>query len=198
MQAITVDESRAGVTIENRALPSLAQGAVSLVMCAFFVYMLHQALPGLLRGEGTWLPPFDRLPDEWKTTIIALCLVAAFVIALAPLALSLRTMFFAKVWNFDVLAKVVLRNGAPIARLEECREIVVEGDFRGETDSIDFQLHMKDGRKMLLARGTASEEQLRNFLEAAKAISKSAKIPYRKETLAGWFSNGQGPTWWTS
>src|SRR5262245_11156306 len=118
MQAITVDESLAGVTIENRALPSLAQGAVSLLMCAFLVYMLHQALPGLLRGEGTWLQPFDRLPDEWKTTIIALCLVAAFVIALAPLALSMRTIFFAKVWDFNALEKIVTRNGAPVARLE--------------------------------------------------------------------------------
>jgi hypothetical protein len=57
---------------------------------------------------------------------------------------------------------------------------------------------MKDDRKMTLAQGTASEAQLRRFLEAAKAISNRTKIPYRKATVHGWISSGQSPAWWTA
>jgi hypothetical protein len=198
MLAITVDDAPWGVTIVNRTLPSVAQAVISVAMSIFFAFVLHQTLPDLLGGKGSWLPPLDQLPDEWKTTILAICLVAGFAIVLAPLVISLRTLFFAKVWRFDVLGRIVTRNGAQIGTLDECQEIVVEGDFRGETDTIDFRLLMKDGRKMTLAQGTASEAQLRRFLEAAKAVSNRAKIPYRRATTQGWISSGQPPAWWTA
>jgi hypothetical protein len=198
MLAITVDDSLAGVAIVNRALPSVVQAVISVAMSLFFAFVLYRTLPDLLCGKGSWLPPLDQLPDEWKTTILAICLVAGFAIVLAPLAISLRTLLYAKVWRFDVLGRTVTRNGERIVALNEFQEILVEGDFRGETDTIDFRLLMKDGRKMTLAQGAASEKQLRRFLEAAKAISNRAKIPYRKETVTGWLSSGQAPAWWTS
>jgi hypothetical protein len=198
MLAITVDENLSGVTIINRALPWVGHAVTGLAVTAFSVFVFHLAFPGILNGEGSWLPPFDKLPKSWKAVFVWLCFVAGIALGLTLTAISLRTLFFAKVWRFDVLARIVTRNGEQVGMLDECQEVIVEGDFRGETDTIAFMLLMKDGRKMTMAQSGAGEAELRRFLEASKAISNRAKIPYRKTTAQGWLSSGQGPTWWTA
>ncbi len=179
MQAITIDETPSGVTITNRSLPSVLQGVYSLAATIFFVFVLYKTLPDLLNGGGSWLPPLDRLPEEWKTTILAICLVAAFVIVLAPLAISLRTLFFAKVWRFDVLARIVTRNGEQVGMLDECQEVIVEGDFRGETDTIDLSTAHEgwsqddDGAER---RGRGGATPLPRGLERRFQIARKSRI----------------------
>jgi hypothetical protein len=198
MLAITIDETVSAVTITNRVLPWVLQGVLSLGITIFLALGIYIALPDILNSDGSWLPPVDRLSDSWKTTILSICIVASFAITIAPLVISVRTLFFARVWRFDAQRQVVTRNGERIGALDDCKEVVIEGDFRGETDTIEFVLLMKNGRKITLAQGTNYEAQLRRFLEAAKAISNRTQIPYRKAGIPPWGWWWKFPTWWTA
>jgi hypothetical protein len=198
MLAITIDETISAVTITNRALPSVLQVVFSLATTSFLAFGIYMTLPDILNGGGSWLPPLDQLSDNWKTTILSVCIVASFAITIAPLVIGVRTLFFARVWRFDAQGHTITRNGERIGALDDCKEVVIEGDFCGDTDTIEFILLMKSGRKIMLAQGTNYEAQLRRFLEAAKAIFSRTQIPYRKAGIPAWGSRGKFPTWWTA
>lgn len=197
MRVILIDETDSAVTITNRTLPQLLWAGFSLGAAAFFVWVLYNTLPGMLAGEGSWLPPLDRLPDIWKKAILLACLAAGLAIVLAPLVISFRTLRYGRVWRFDARKLAITRNGVLVGRFNEAQAILVEGDFRGdEPSSVELVLLKRDGKRMKIASGTLNEDQLRHFLAAAQSITRRTKIPYRKIGITPRSPRWRPPAWW--
>jgi hypothetical protein len=201
MQAITVADADDGVVIVNRTLPSLLQGVFAIAMVGALAYALYEMMPSILDGggDGTWLPPFDQLSKEWRTAIMLATMAAAFAITFAPLYASVETLLYGKVWTFDTRARRITRNRHDIGSFDDGKEILVEGDFRGETPDLTLAFVKKDGTRIDIADGTLDEAQFDMFLDAAKAIARRAKIPYRKTGIRPWAEPWWSfPEWWDS
>ena len=80
-------------------------------------------------------------------------------------------------WKFDLQQQTVTRNGKRIAVFSELREILIEGNFRGDTDSLALFMITAGGKRIEVASGAAGEHQFERFVSAARRIIERTSLP---------------------
>ena len=195
---ITLTETESGIHLRHRSGPAALQ---ALFLSAFTIFTIVAAVnvwPQFRNGGGSWLPPFDRLPESGKMAVLALCFAAGCAICLFGLVRACHTLATGRVWHFDVRQRTVSRNGKPIAGFSEVREILIEGDFRGETDSLALIAVTAAGKRIEVASSTGGKDQFESFVDAGRRIFERTSLPYRTLALPAYEPWVKLPVWWKS
>jgi hypothetical protein len=198
VRVITLSETESGIELRHRSGPAALQ---ALFFTAFVVFMIVGTInvwPQFRNGGGSWSPPLDRLPVSGKMAVLSLCLAGSFIICLSALVRAWHTLATGRVWHFDVLQRRVTRNGKRMADFSEIREILVEGDFRGDTDTLALLAVTAAGKRVEITSGTAGEDQFESFVDAARRIFERTSLPYRTVALPAYEPWVKLPDWWNS
>lgn len=190
MKVMDVTETESGIILRYRALPALLKALFYAGCLGFGAYVVFQVWPEISAGHGSWLPPFDQLPAWAKQAIIFMCLGISLLICFIPLYKSTRVFLCGECWHFDTLRHLVIRDEKEIAALSEVMEIVVEGDFRGDSATVTLYLLMKNGTKIRIIDAMMVEQQFRHFMDAGERIAKKTKLPCVRKSL------GDPEGWW--
>lgn len=198
MLVIALSETESGIELRHRPGPAVLQVLFFTPFLLFVIIGFAKVWPHFQNGEGSWLPPLDRLPMSGKLAILSLCFGAGCLIALVALFRAWHTLATGRVWCFDFRQRMITEDGKSIIGFSEIRELLIEGDFRGDTDSLALFVVNASGKRIEVTSGSASERQFTYFVDAARRISERSSLPYRTLALPARGTRAKLPGWWVS
>lgn len=176
MQVISVTDTDAGVRVSHRAFPA---GVHVLFFSALLAFMGF-VLVNVDLANGTWLPPFDRLPESAKFAVQFVCIGAGLALLIWPVLRGLKILLWGEVWEFETVRQLITRDGEVVLPFGEIRTLRIEADTRDEPSTITLSIATRAGRTIEIAQGNLHGKQLERFLDVARRVQARVRIPYEK------------------
>ena len=198
LKVMECSDTGTSIVLRHRTLPAVLSGLFCVGFIAFGGYVVWNLRDMLTSGGGSWLPPFDRLPQGAKQMIIFTCIGLSLLICLVPVVHGLRVLLWGDSWEVDLQQRALTHSGKHIRALDELSGLVIEGDFQDDIPTLTLYFTARDGKKIRAVSGALNETQFQSFIEAARLIEKRTNIGWRKTGIAPVGFGWNFPDWWNA